>query len=57
MDYVYDSGETGKACVQYVFSMYRALDAELAADMNIIADPDNKSGYATTYTFRGNFGP
>jgi hypothetical protein len=25
--------------------------------MDIYADPDNSSGYATTYTFRGRFGP
>lgn len=26
-------------------------------DMSIYADPDNTSGYATSYVFRGRFGP
>ena len=31
--------------------------ADTATDMTIYADPNNSGSYATTYVFRGRFGP
>ena len=48
----------GHACVQYTLTMSRPfVAADPATDMTIYHDPDNTNGYATTYTFRGRFGP
>lgn len=48
----------GYACVQYTLKMSRPFVAEdPTVDMTIYSDPDNSGEFATTYTFRGKFGP
>ena len=46
------------ACVAFEAQITRPfVAADSATDMTIYADPDNSGGYATTYTFRAQFGP
>lgn len=46
------------ACVQYKVKMLRPFTAaDPTTDMTIYADPNNSGGYATSYVFRGVFGP
>lgn len=50
--------DDAKSCVQYQVNMERPMvAADATVDMTIYADPENTNSYATTYTFRGRFGP
>jgi hypothetical protein len=55
---VLDDTDAWSACVAFEAQITRPfVAADSATDMTIYADPDNSGGYATTYTFRAQFGP